>query len=93
MKSTIKKWGKEISYSITNEASWMVVKDGRFSWIYVTKKDIDDSALVKAIRTTGTRPDFVKRRGMLDLLIHFGIDGGAREELFDKKEPDVSVNV
>jgi hypothetical protein len=93
MKSVMKKWGKEIAYSISNEASWMVIKDGAFSWIYVTKKDIDDSDLVKAIRTTGVRPDFVKRRGMLDLLIHFGIDGGEREALFDKGESDVSDNV
>jgi len=93
MKSVMKKWGKEIAYSITNEASWMVVKDNSYTWIYVTKKDIDDSDLVKVIRTSGVRPDFVKRRGMLDLLIHFGIDGGEREALFDKGESDVSGDV
>lgn len=93
MKSTMKKWGKEISYSISNEESWMVVKDSAYTWIYVTKKDISDSDLVRAIKTTGVRPDFVKRRGMLDLLIHFGIDGGAREALFDKGDVDVQPNV
>jgi hypothetical protein len=92
MKST-RKWGKNISYSITNEASWMVVEDNPYTWIYVTKKDIDDVELIKAIKSSGVRPDFVKRRGMLDLLIHFGIDGGVREKLFEKENKDVPANV
>lgn len=80
------KWGKKISYSVNNDESWMVVDEEPFTWIYVTKKDIDDVDLQNAIRKSGVRPDFVKRRGMMDLMIHFGIDSETRSHLFDKKD-------
>lgn len=86
MKAVMHKWGKEISYSVSNDASWMVVDEAPFTWIYVTKKDIDDADLNMAIRQSGVRPDFVKRRGMMDLMIHFGVDSETRNKLFDNND-------
>ena len=93
MKSSIRKWSKKLTYSVSREESWLVVEDNPYTWIYVTKKDIDDSDLKRIIKESGVRPDFVKKKGNYDMLRHFGIIDGVKEILFQKEKSDIEVNV
>ncbi len=68
----IERFGKSIIYSIDSiNGSWLLVKDGGQKWLHLTNKDLDTP-----------RPNmpliFVNRKGMWDLLVHFGCD---REDL------------
>ena len=93
MKSSIRKWSKKLTYSVSREESWLVVEDNPYTWIYVTKKDIDDSDLKRIIKESGVRPEFVKKKGIYDMLRHFGIIDGVKEILFQKEKSDIEVNV
>jgi len=92
MRNKVEKWGKVVEYSITNEASWMVVTDGSHSWVYITRRDFGDNALNGIIKETGVRPDFVKKKEMRDLLTHFGVDTEVIQRLF-KKDESTKVDV
>lgn len=95
MKSSIKKWGKEITYSVERDEAWMVVKEGPWFWTYIfssTKNAmIDDVDLKNVLKKN--KPEFVNRKGMNDLLIHFGVGEEVRSKLFEKKEERVEVDV
>ena len=93
MKGSIRKWSKKITYSVSREESWMVIYDNPHTWIYVTKKDIDDSELKRFIEDSGVKPEFVKRKGISDMLNHFGVGKDVTDILFVKKEKSVEVNV
>tara|TARA_B110000444_G_C18771877_1_gene562986 strand:- start:206 stop:481 length:276 start_codon:yes stop_codon:yes gene_type:complete len=86
MTGSLNKWGKSIQYSISNETSWMLVSEGAYNWVYITKRDFKDNKLNEILKNTGTRPDFVKKKEMRDLLIHFGIDKDTIQKLFKKIE-------
>ena len=67
---TINKFGKKIDYSIDSQyGSWMVVDDG--------KKGIK-------IPNTNGNTLLCNKKGMWDLLVHFGADNSELDELFQK---------
>jgi|TARA_B100000768_G_scaffold129693_1_gene120294 hypothetical protein len=84
------KWGKEITYSVSSEESWMVVSEGPWKWVYITTpiKDSDFQNL-----SAGVRPDFVNRKGMSILLAHFGVSKSVINKLFEKETRRVRVDV
>lgn len=90
MKSSIMKWGKEVTYSVSREESWMVVSEGGWKWVYVTNP-IKDSDFKKL--TDGIRPEFVNRKGMNDLLKHFGVGADVINKLFEKERKPNRVDV
>tara|TARA_B100001057_G_C22253953_1_gene720580 strand:+ start:296 stop:586 length:291 start_codon:yes stop_codon:yes gene_type:complete len=96
MKSSIKKWGKEITYSVENNEAWIAVTEGPWIWVHIMNSQkngkIEDKDLTKIIKD-GNRPEFVNRRGMNDLLQHFGVDSEVRNKLFQKETDSVKVNV
>mgnify|MGYP001326069218 CR=1 FL=1 len=96
MKSSIKKWGKEITYSVENNEAWIIVTEGPWNWVHIMSSQkngkIEDEDLTKMIKD-GNRPEFVNRRGMNDLLQHFGVDSEVRNKLFQKETDSVKVNV
>ena len=96
MKSSIKKWGKEITYSVENNEAWIIVTEGPWNWVHIMTSQkngkIEDEDLTKMIKD-GNRPEFVNRRGMNDLLQHFGVDSEVRNKLFQKETDSVKVNV
>ena len=47
MTGSLNKWGKSIQYSISNETSWMLVSEGAYNWVYITKRDFKDNKLNK----------------------------------------------
>lgn len=53
---------------------------------------IEDTDLTKVIQK-GNKPEFVTRRGMNDLLQHFGVDSEVRNKLFKKEKESVEVDV
>ena len=65
------------------------------SWVYIMTSEkngkIDDKDLTKVIKN-GNKPEFVNRKGMNDLLQHFGVDSEVRDKLFEKEE-SVQVDV
>ncbi len=70
---TINKFGKKVRYSIDGvKGSWLVVEDGGFQWVHATKKDMK-------IPKIKTNPLLCNRRGMWDLLVHFGIHSELKE--------------
>lgn len=70
---TINKFGKKIRYSIDGaKGSWLVVEEGGFQWVHATKKDMK-------IPKIKTNPLLCNRRGMWDLLVHFGIHSELKE--------------
>lgn len=83
MKSSIMKWGKEITYSVEKNESWMVVSEGGWKWVYMTTP-------VKTPKfqelAAGVRPDFVNRKGMSILLAHFGVGKNVINKLFEREE-------
>jgi len=76
---TIKKFGKKIRYSIDGvNGSWMVVEEGGDQWVHATKKDMK-------IPNIKTQPLLCNRKGMWDLLVHFGCDKSELSEVFTKE--------
>lgn len=84
--SSIMKWGKVITYSVSRDESWMVVSEGRWKWIYVTSPGIQSKELRELSK--GIKPDFVNRKGMNTLLMHFGISKDEIKKLFEKEKYD-----
>ncbi len=75
---TINKFGKKIDYLIDSQyGSWMVVDDGSQQWVHVTKKGIK-------IPNTNGNTLLCNKKGMWDLLVHFGVDKSELDELFRK---------
>ena len=52
---------------------------------------IDDVDLKNVLKKN--KPEFVNRKGMNDLLMHFGISEEVRSKLFEKEEARVEVDV
>jgi len=96
MKSSIKKWGKEVTYSVSRNEAWMVITEGPWKWVYIMTSEkngkIEDKDLTKVIKE-GNKPEFVNRKGMNDLLQHFGVDSEVRNKLFKKEKDSVKVDV
>ena len=96
MKSSIKKWGKEVTYSVENNEAWLVVTEGPWNWVYIMTSQkngkIEDEDLTNIIND-GHKPEFVNRRGMNDLLMHFGVESEVRNKLFQKEKDSVKVDV
>ena len=96
MKSSIKKWGKEVTYSVENNEAWLVVTEGPCNWVYIMTSQkngkIEDEDLTNIIED-GNKPEFVNRRGMNDLLMHFGVESEVRNKLFQKEKDSVKVDV
>lgn len=86
------KWGKDVTYSVEKNEAWMVVTEGPWKWVYIMTSEnngkIKDKDLTNVIQT-GTKPEFVNRRGMNDLLMHFGISSEVRNQLFKKEKSNV----
>lgn len=75
---TINKFGKTINYSVDSQYGyWMVVEDGGEEWVHATKKGIK-------IPNTNGNPLLCNKKGMWDLLVHFGADSSELDELFQK---------
>jgi|TARA_R110001606_G_scaffold395577_2_gene568097 hypothetical protein len=68
-------FGKEISYNIADRGSWLHIKEGNWSWLYVTK-DFDFQSnntvtnLSKELKVEITN---ISRKNMFDLLNHFNV--------------------
>lgn len=77
MKS-IEKFGKRVSYNVNGkDGSWMLVEDGGEKWLYISDKQMD-------VPQHGVAPTFVSRKGMWDLLVHFGCGKAATTEVFNR---------
>jgi hypothetical protein len=74
----------------------MVVTEGSWNWVYIMTSEkngkIEDTDLTKVIEK-GNKPEFVNRRGMNDLLQHFGVNSEVRNKLFQKEKESVKVDV
>jgi hypothetical protein len=96
MKSSIMKWGKDVTYSVENNEAWMVVTEGPWNWVYIMTSEkigkIKDKDLNNVIKD-GVKPEFVNRKGMSDLLQHFGVNSEVRNKLFKKEKNNVKVDV
>jgi hypothetical protein len=70
---------------VNEDSTWLHIKDGPWSWLYVTKStDLrNNSVLSKIMRESKIEPTFVNRKSMYDLLIHFGCEESA--DVFKKK--------
>jgi len=70
------KFGKTIHYDINESSSWLHIKDGPWSWLYVTKNtDLNSNSVLKNVMSQyKVEPSFVNRKSMYDLLIHFGCE-------------------
>ena len=86
MKSSIMKWGKEITYSVEKNESWMVVSEGGWKWVYITTpiKTPDFQELAAEVR-----PEFVNKKGMSILLAHFGVGKNVINKLFEREKERV----
>jgi hypothetical protein len=81
MKS-IEKFGKRVSYNVNgNYGSWMLIEEAGDKWLYLSDKQMDVPAY-------GVRPIVVGRKGMLDLLVHFGCGKSATTEVFNRTNND-----
>lgn len=82
----VEKFGKEIRYSVGEESSWLHIKEGSWSWLYITKStDVKKTPEVdKIINEFRVEPTFVNRKGMFDLLNHFGCEKS--KDVYRKKE-------
>ena len=80
---TVNKFGKKIRYSIDGvNGSWMVIVEGGEQWVHATKKDMK-------IPNIKTNPLLCNKKGMWDLLVHFGIKSELNEVF--RKEVNESV--
>ena len=90
------KWGKDVTYSVEKNEAWMVVTEGPWNWVYIMTSEkngkIKDKDLTNVIKD-GVKPEFVNRKGMSDLLQHFGVNSEVRNKLFKKEKNDVKVDV
>ena len=90
------KWGKDVTYSVEKNEAWMVVTEGPWNWVYIMTSEkngrIKDKDLTNVIKD-GVKPEFVNRKGMSDLLQHFGVDSEVRNKLFKKEKDNVKVDV
>ena len=79
------KFGKEIQYFVSEESSWLLINEGPWSWLYVTKSTDfrSDKSLQKITSEYKVEPTFVNRKGMFDLLTHFGCERS--NDVFKKK--------
>ena len=86
MKSSIMKWGKEITYSVEKNESWMVVSEGGWKWVYITTpiKTPDFQKLAAEVR-----PEFVNKKGMSILLAHFGVGKNVINKMFEREKERV----
>ncbi len=76
----IKKFGKEISFKIDGiNGSWLMVKDGGLRYLHLTNKATNTPK-------PNTPPIYVNRKGMWDLLVHFGCGKSYLSEVYRKKE-------
>ena len=78
MESSFNKWGKQIEYSITPETMSLVVKENQDTWIYITKRDFNDKVLSSTISSAGVRPEFIKKREILNIWAIPGTVPGTR---------------
>jgi len=80
------KWGKEITYSVEKNESWMVVSEGGWKWVYITTpiKTPDFQKLAAEVR-----PEFVNKKGMSILLAHFGVGKNVINKLFEREKERV----
>ena len=77
MKS-IKKFGKKVSYNVNGkQGSWMLVEEGGDSWLYCTDKSMELPQFKSPIT-------YVNRKGMWDLLVHFGADSSDVSGVFNR---------
>ena len=67
MTKKLKKYGKDISYEIQENGAWVMVKDGGLKYLHLTSK-------VENAPKPNTPPIFVNKKGIWDLLVHFGCD-------------------
>jgi hypothetical protein len=74
----------------------MVVTEGPWNWVYIMTSEkigkIKDKDLNNVIKD-GVKPEFVNRKGMSDLLQHFGVNSEVRNKLFKKEKNNVKVDV
>jgi len=76
---SVNKFGKKITYCVDGvKGSWLMVKDGGLKWLHLTSKDLNTPK-------PNTPPIFVNRKGMWNLLVHFGCD---REDLVNVYKKD-----
>jgi len=80
------KWGKEITYSVEKNESWMVVSEGGWKWVYITTpiKTPDFQKLAAEVR-----PEFVNKKGMSILLAHFGVGKNVINKMFEREKERV----
>ena len=82
----LEKFGKKIQYDVTEASSWLLIKDGPWSWLYITKStDLkDNTVLGKIMNEYKVEPTFINRKSMFDLLTHFGCEKS--KDVYRKKE-------
>ena len=79
------KFGKKIQYEVKESGSWLHVREGRDNWLYVTKnvKLSENKDVLNISQQNRVEPIFLNRKGMFDLLVHFGCEGSSN--VFKKK--------
>jgi|TARA_B110000444_G_scaffold246821_1_gene268763 hypothetical protein len=72
----LEKFGKLIRYSVEEESSWLHIKEGNWSWLYITKNtDLKQTpTLQNIVNEYKVEPTFINRKSMFDLLSHFGCE-------------------
>ena len=74
----IEKFGKRVTYNVNGkDGSWMLVEEGGDKWLYASEKQM-------TLPQFDGQPTFVNRKGMWDLLVHFGCGAEAITEVFNK---------
>lgn len=82
----LEKFGKIIQYNVSENGTWLIVTDGPYTWLYLTK-DLSISSnedLKKLSKKYKVEPNYVGKKHMFDLLNHFGCKESVG--VFKKKE-------
>jgi hypothetical protein len=80
----LKKWGKAITYSVDgSKGSWMLITEGDQSWLHATAMNLRQESVMRDSQLTR---NIVSRKGMWELLVHFGCDKEDLRNVFKKRQ-------
>lgn len=77
MVKRLEKFGKKITYEIQDNGAWFMVRDGGLKYLHLTPKSVNTPS-------PNTPPIFVNKKGIWDLLVHFGCDREDLDNIYKK---------